>query len=225
MPRMSYLYILMASSFTFFRSLFKSSSQQTCLSTLFNFSNPYLLPTTFTQASSLINTNSADLFSSVQSLSCVWLFATPWTAARQASLSITNSCSLFKLTLLHFSCAFFIFLIYSNTYFVDYLLSPLEQNLYTGRSYFCVLLRLVSDSFAQYLEHVLSRVWLYVTPWTVACQAPRSMEFSQQEYWNGLLFPPPGDLPDPGLNLHLRHWQADSLPLVPPGKPHLECIG
>ena len=126
MPRMSYLYILMASSFTFFRSLFKSSSQQTCLSTLFNFSNPYLLPTTFTQASSLINTNSADLFSSVQSLSCVWLFATPWTAARQASLSLTNSCSLFKLTLLHFSCAFFIFLMYSNTYFVDYLLSPLE---------------------------------------------------------------------------------------------------
>ena len=68
MPRMSYLYILMASSFTFFRSLFKSSSQQTCLSTLFNFSNPYLLPTTFTQASSLINTNSADLFSSVAQL-------------------------------------------------------------------------------------------------------------------------------------------------------------
>ena len=36
-------------------------------------------------------------------------------------------------------------------------------------------------------------------PWTVAHQAPLSMGFSRQEYWNGLLFPPPGDLPDPGI--------------------------
>ena len=38
-----------------------------------------------------------------------------------------------------------------------------------------------------------------VTPWTVACQAPLPMEFSRQEYWSGLLFPTPGDLPDPGM--------------------------
>ena len=37
------------------------------------------------------------------------------------------------------------------------------------------------------------------TPWTVACQAPLSMEFFRQEYWNGLPFPPPGDLPNPGV--------------------------
>ena len=37
------------------------------------------------------------------------------------------------------------------------------------------------------------------TPWTVACQASLSMEFSRQEYWNGLLFPFPGDLPNPGI--------------------------
>ena len=37
------------------------------------------------------------------------------------------------------------------------------------------------------------------TLWTVACQAPLSMEFSRQEYWNGLPCPPPGDLPDPGI--------------------------
>ena len=37
------------------------------------------------------------------------------------------------------------------------------------------------------------------TSWTVACQAPLSMEFSRQEYWSGLPFPPPGDLPDPGI--------------------------
>ena len=35
--------------------------------------------------------------------------------------------------------------------------------------------------------------------WTVVCQAPLSMEFSRQEYWNGLPYPPPGDLPDPGI--------------------------
>ena len=39
----------------------------------------------------------------------------------------------------------------------------------------------------------------FVTPWTVACQAPLSMEFSRQEYWRGLPCPYPGDLPDPGI--------------------------
>ena len=42
-----------------------------------------------------------------------------------------------------------------------------------------------------------SRVRLFVTPWTVAYQAPQSMEFSRQEYWSGLPFPSPGDLPKP----------------------------
>ena len=46
---------------------------------------------------------------------------------------------------------------------------------------------------------VLSHVWLFVTPWTVACQALLSVKFSNQEYWNGLSFPPPGDLPDSGI--------------------------
>ena len=45
----------------------------------------------------------------------------------------------------------------------------------------------------------LSRVWPFVTPWTVAHQAPPSMEFSRQEYWTGLPFPSPGDLPIPGI--------------------------
>ena len=44
----------------------------------------------------------------------------------------------------------------------------------------------------------LSRVRLFVAPWTVAYQAPPSMGFSRQEYWSGLPFPSPGDLPDPG---------------------------
>ena len=42
-------------------------------------------------------------------------------------------------------------------------------------------------------------VWLFANPWTVACQAPLSMRFSRQEYWTELPFPPPGDLPDPGI--------------------------
>ena len=44
---------------------------------------------------------------------------------------------------------------------------------------------------------LLSRVWFFGTPWTVTYQAPPSMGFSRQEYWSGLAFPPPGDLPDP----------------------------
>jgi len=45
----------------------------------------------------------------------------------------------------------------------------------------------------------LSRVRLLVTPWAVAHQASQSMGFSRQEYWSGLPFPSPGDLPDPGI--------------------------
>ena len=44
-----------------------------------------------------------------------------------------------------------------------------------------------------------SHVQFFVTPWTAACQAPLSMGFSRQEYWGGLPFPPPGDVPDPGI--------------------------
>ena len=48
---------------------------------------------------------------------------------------------------------------------------------------------------------MLSSVQLFATPWTVAHQAPLSLGFSRQEYWSGLPFPPPGDLPDPGIEL------------------------
>ena len=46
---------------------------------------------------------------------------------------------------------------------------------------------------------LLSHVRLFVTPWTITCQAPLSMEFSRQEYWSGLPFPSPGDLPNPKM--------------------------
>ena len=46
---------------------------------------------------------------------------------------------------------------------------------------------------------IFSHVWLLVTPWTVACQAPLFLGFSKEEYWSGLPFPSPVDLPDPGI--------------------------
>ena len=49
------------------------------------------------------------------------------------------------------------------------------------------------------------------TPWTAACQAPLSMGFSRHEYWSGLPFPSPGDLPDPGIKSRSPALQADSL--------------
>ena len=67
---------------------------------------------------------------------------------------------------------------------------------------FC-LCSLLMGGCVQSLSHVL----LLVTPWTVACQAPLSMSFCRKEYWSGLPFPSPGDLPDPGIK---------STPLVSP---------
>ena len=64
----------------------------------------------------------------------------------------------------------------------------------------------------------LSHVRLFATPWTVAYQAPLSMRFSRQEYWSGLPFPSPGDLPDPGIEAGSPTLQADALPSEPPGK-------
>ena len=65
----------------------------------------------------------------------------------------------------------------------------------------------------------LSGVWLFVTPWTVAYQALRSMGFSRQEYWSGLPFPSPGDLPNPGIEPVSPALQTDALPSELLGKP------
>ena len=65
---------------------------------------------------------------------------------------------------------------------------------------------------------LLSRVRLFATPWTVACQTPPSMGFSRQECWSGLPLPSPGDLPDPGIRLGSPALQADALTSEPPGK-------
>ena len=67
----------------------------------------------------------------------------------------------------------------------------------------------------------LSRVRLCATPWTAAYQAPPSMGFSRQEYWSGVPFSSPGDLPNPGIEPGSPTWQAlqaDALPSEPQGK-------
>ena len=93
----------------------------------------------------------------------------------------------------------------------DYLLSPsffIIKSLYFWYIILCACM----------LSH-FSSVRLFVTLWTVAHQAPLSKGFSRQEYWRGLSWLPPRDLPNPGIEPRSPTLQADSLPLVPPGKP------
>ena len=71
----------------------------------------------------------------------------------------------------------------------------------------------------------LSRVRLFATPWTVAHQAPLSMGFSKQQYWSGVPFPSPGNLPDPGIKPRSPALQADALTSEQPGKPKLDNVG
>jgi len=74
--------------------------------------------------------------------------------------------------------------------------------------------------FCLALLNCFSHVWPFVTPWTEACLAPLSMGFSREEYWSGLSFPPPGDLPNPGIELQssaspalqVIHLQYSALP-------------
>ena len=74
---------------------------------------------------------------------------------------------------------------------------------------------------------MLSRVPLFVTPWTVAHQALLSRGFSRQEYWSGLPFPTPGDLPDPGIEpmfLASPALAGGFFTTVLPENPKLQCI-
>ena len=69
------------------------------------------------------------------------------------------------------------------------------------------------------------RVQLFMTPCTIARQAPLSIGVSKQEYWIGLPCPPPGDLPNPGIKPRYPTLQADSSPSEPPGKPKNTGVG
>ena len=70
----------------------------------------------------------------------------------------------------------------------------------------------------------LSRVQLSATPWTVAYQAPPSMGFFGQEYWSGLPFPSPEDLPNPGIEPGSLALHADSLPSEPNNNSYLPYL-
>ena len=73
---------------------------------------------------------------------------------------------------------------------------------------------------------VLSHVQLFHDPMDyIASQASLSMGFPGREYWSGLPFPSPGDLPDPGIEPGYPALQADALPSEPPGKSHLTKAG
>ena len=89
----------------------------------------------------------------------------------------------------------------------------------------CVLLDLLNRCtyFIAYISYMCSvGSSAFATPWTVACQAPRSREFSRQEHWSGLPFPPPGDLPHPGIkpeSLSSPALTGRFFTTAPPGKP------
>ena len=77
---------------------------------------------------------------------------------------------------------------------------------------------IIAEPYIEQLVKSLSRVQLFAAPWTVAYQAPPSMGFSRQEYWSGVPFPSPGDLPNLGIEPGSPALQADALPSKPPGK-------
>ena len=70
---------------------------------------------------------------------------------------------------------------------------------------------------------LLSPVQLFATLWTVACLAPLYMEFSRQEYWSGLRFSPPGDLPDPGIEPASPALVGRFFTTEQSGMPHFLC--
>ena len=75
-------------------------------------------------------------------------------------------------------------------------------------------------------SNVIYHVQLLATPWTTACQAPLSVGFPREEYWSGLWFPPPGDLPDTGIepmSPASAVLAGRFLPLAPSGNPTQLC--
>ena len=98
---------------------------------------------------------------------------------------------------------------------LDYEFVSPQKNLYMNwfMHYTCVFV----------YTYVLCCIQLFATSWTVAHQAPLSMEFSRQEYWSGLPFPSPGDLPHPGIKsaCFVSPALTDRFITAPPGKAHI----
>ena len=77
----------------------------------------------------------------------------------------------------------------------------------------------MAETCAYVRAQLLSRVQLFAIPWTVAHQTPLSMQLPRQEYWIKLPFPPPGDLPDPGIKLVSPVLAGGFFTTASPGKP------
>ena len=116
------------------------------------------------------------------------LFATPWTVAHQAPLSMRFS------TQEYWSG----FLFLSPRDLPNPGIKPTSPTL-SGGFFITEPLEKPTDVLKWSDVKLLSHVRLFATPWPVACQAPTSMGFFRQEYWSGLPFPSPGDLPKPGI--------------------------
>ena len=99
--------------------------------------------------------------------------------------------------------------------------APIKNVLHPVRKQSKVSLRDKNKYCMEVEVKLLSRVQLSATAWTVAHQVPLSTGFSRQEYWSGLPFPSPWDLPDPGIKTGSPALQRDSLQSGPPGKPQL----
>ena len=115
---------------------------------------------------------------------------------------------------------FFFFFAISHLFQVLFFLRPLCSNFGLGKSKkFRGLLPFYIFILMKVKVKLLSHVWLFVSLWAVAHQALPSMGFSRQEYWTGLPFPTPGNLPHPGIELRSPALQAEVLPSEPPRKP------
>ena len=140
----------------------------------------------------------------VQSLSHVRLFATPWTVAYQAPLSMR-----FSRQELWSGVPF-----HPPGDLPDPGIKPTSLRSLALAGWF-----MITSATWEALPNCvkvksLSRVQLFVTPWTVAYQAPLSMRFSRQGYWSGLSFPSSEDLPNPGIEPRSPALEADTLTLL-----------
>ena len=145
----------------------------------------------------------ASIVAVVQSLSCVRLFVSLWTLACHAPLSMG-----FPRQKYWSGCHFLL----QGSGLPRPGIKPVSLALASGFFTTEPPRKSTIASITMILMKVksLSCVRLFATPWTVAHQAPPSMGFSRQEYWSGLPFPSPGDLPDPGIELRSPTLQADA---------------
>ena len=101
----------------------------------------------------------------------------------------------------------------------------MEKNIYTHTHIYVCMYNCITFLIQLYIPEIsvcvqlLSHVQLFATPWTTLHQASLSIGFSRQEYWSGLLFPSPGDLPNPGIELASPTLAGRFLTTERPGKP------